>query len=91
ALGTATDFNAMLQDRANIGHDKLVQARNMLLGMAAQDPRLVRVRPNGMEDVPVFHVDIDYEKVKTLGLSVSDVNSTLSTAWGSAYINDFMD
>ncbi|MDO6683739.1 MULTISPECIES: efflux RND transporter permease subunit [unclassified Oceanobacter] len=91
ALGTATGFNAMLQDRANIGHDKLVQARNMLLGMAAQDPRLVRVRPNGMEDVPVFHVDIDYEKVKTLGLSVSDVNSTLSTAWGSAYINDFMD
>jgi multidrug efflux pump len=90
-LGTATGFNVMLQDRGNIGHDKLVQARNMLLGMAAQDPRLVRVRPNGMEDVPVFRIDIDYEKVKTLGLSVSDVNSTLSTAWGSAYVNDFLD
>ncbi|MGB1090633.1 MAG: efflux RND transporter permease subunit [Oceanobacter sp.] len=91
SLGTATGFNMMLQDRGNIGHDKLIQARNMLLGMAAQDPRLVRVRPNGMEDVPVFRVDIDYEKVKTLGLSISDVNSTLSTAWGSAYVNDFID
>ncbi|WP_221796871.1 efflux RND transporter permease subunit [Oceanobacter mangrovi] len=91
ALGTATGFNLQLQDRGNIGHEKLTQARNMLLGMASQDSRLVRVRPNGMQDVPIFRLDIDYEKVKSLGLNVSDVNSTISTAWGSAYVNDFMD
>lgn len=90
-LGTATGFNVMLQDRNNIGHEKLLEARNMMLGMAAQDPRMVRVRPNGMQDVPMFRVDIDYEKVKTLGLNISDVNSTLSTAWGSSYVNDFID
>ena len=91
SLGTATGFDMMLQDRANIGHDKLIQARNMMLGMAAQDPRLVRVRPNGMEDVPLFRLDIDYEKVKSLGLDIATVNSTISTAWGSAYVNDFID
>lgn len=90
-LGTASGFDVMLQDRNNIGHEKLLQARNMLLGMASQDPRLSQVRPNGMEDVPVFRIDIDYEKVKSLGLSVSDVNATLSTAWGGSYVNDFLD
>lgn len=90
-LGTASGFDVMLQDRNNLGHEQLLQARNMLLGMASQDPRLSQVRPNGMEDVPVFRIDIDYEKVKSLGLSVSDVNSTLSTAWGGSYVNDFLD
>ena len=90
-LGTASGFDVMLQDRNNLGHEKLLQARNMLLGMAAQDPRLAQVRPNGMPDVPIFHIDIDYEKVKSLGLSISDVNSTLSTAWGGSYVNDFVD
>ncbi|WP_430462981.1 efflux RND transporter permease subunit [Thalassolituus sp. LLYu03] len=90
-LGTASGFDVMLQDRNNIGHEKLLQARNMMLGMAAQDPRLSQVRPNGMPDVPIFRIDIDYEKVKTLGLSISDVNSTLSTAWGGSYVNDFLD
>ncbi|WP_164072492.1 efflux RND transporter permease subunit, partial [Poseidonibacter lekithochrous] len=75
----------------NLGHEALVAARNQLLGMAAQDSRLTGVRPNGMEDVAVFHVDIDYEKVSALGLSISDVNSTMSTAWGSSYVNDFID
>ena len=91
SLGTASGFNLMLEDRGNLGHEKLMQARNMLLGMAAQDPRLLRVRPNGMNDVPMLRLDIDYEKVKSLGLSVDDVNNTISTAWGSSYVNDFMD
>jgi len=91
SLGTASGFSAMLLDRNNLGHEKLVAARNQLLGMAAQDPRLTGVRPNGMEDVAVFHVNIDYEKVSALGLSISDVNSTMSTAWGSSYVNDFID
>ncbi len=90
-LGTASGFDVMLQDRNNLGHEKLQQARNQLLGMAAQDPRLSQVRPNGMPDVPIFRVDIDYEKVKSLGLNISDVNATLSTAWGGSYVNDFID
>ncbi len=91
SLGTASGFNLMLQDRGNLGHEELLQARNMLLGMASQDPRLLRVRPNGMEDVPTLRLNIDYEKVKSLGLSIDTVNSSISTAWGSAYVNDFMD
>ncbi len=90
-LGTASGFDLMLQDRNSLGHEKLMAVRNQLLGMAAQDSRLARVRPNGMEDVPIFRIDIDYEKVKSLGLSISDVNKTLSTAWGAAYVNDFID
>ena len=91
ALGTASGFDLMLQDRGNIGHNALIAARNQLLGMAAQDPRISNIRPNGMEDVPVYHIELDYEKVKALGLSVADVNDTLSTGWASQYINDFVD
>ncbi|MCP3289227.1 efflux RND transporter permease subunit, partial [Aeromonas hydrophila] len=85
-LGTATGFDFFLQDRAGVGHDKLMAARNQLLGMAAQDPNLVRVRPNGMEDTPQLDIKIDYEKALAQGLSISDINSTLSSAWGSAYV-----
>ena len=90
-LGTATGFDFFLQDRGGIGHEKLMAARNQLLGMAAQDPTLVRVRPNGMEDTPQLDIKIDYEKALAQGLSISDINSTLSSAWGSAYVNDFVD
>jgi len=90
-LGNATGFDAYLTDNANLGHDKLIQARNQLLGMAGQNPNLTGVRPNGMEDTPQFHIDIDYEKAMAMGLSVSDINSTLSTALGSSYVNDFID
>lgn len=89
-LGTATGFDFYLQDRAGLGHEKLIEARNQLLGMAAQDPSLTRVRPNGMEDTPQYHVDIDYEKAMALGITVSDINTTLATAWGSNYVNDFV-
>ncbi|QPR55081.1 efflux RND transporter permease subunit [Aeromonas allosaccharophila] len=90
-LGTATGFDFFLQDRAGIGHDKLMAARNQLLGMAAQDPNLVRVRPNGMEDTPQLDIKIDYEKALAQGLSIADINNTLAAAWGSSYVNDFVD
>ncbi|MDR3090237.1 MAG: efflux RND transporter permease subunit [Desulfobulbaceae bacterium] len=90
-LGVATGFDLFLQDRANLGHAKLIEARNQLLGMAAQDKRLARVRPNGMEDTPQYFVDIDYEKAMALGVSVASINSTLGIAWGGLYVNDFID
>ncbi|KZW95453.1 efflux RND transporter permease subunit [Aeromonas veronii] len=90
-LGTATGFDFFLQDRGGIGHDKLMAARNQLLGMAAQDPTLVRVRPNGMEDTPQLDIKIDYEKALAQGLSIAEINNTLASAWGSAYVNDFID
>lgn len=90
SLGNATGFNFFLQDRAGLGHEKLIEARNMFLGMANQNPNLSAVRPNGMEDTPQYNLDIDYEKAMALGVSVSDINSTLSTSWGSSYVNDFL-
>ena len=90
-LGNATGFDFQLVDRAGVGHDTLVAARNQMLGMASQNPRLVGVRPNGLSDVPQYKLDIDYEKAEALGISTSDIISVLSTAWGSAYVNDFMD
>ena len=90
-LGNATGFDLQLVDRGGLGHDRLMQARNQLLGMAAQNPKLVGVRPNGLEDTPQFKLDIDREKASALGLSLSDINTTLSVAWGSSYVNDFID
>ena len=90
-LGNATGFDFQLMDNGNLGHETLMNARNQLLGLAAQNPSLVGVRPNGLDDEPQFHVDIDREKASALGLTISDINSTLSAAWGSSYINDFVD
>ncbi|GLW36129.1 efflux RND transporter permease subunit [Pectobacterium actinidiae] len=90
-LGNATGFNLFLEDRSGGGHEKLMQARNQFLGMAAQNPALRMVRPNGMNDEPQYQVLIDDEKVQALKLSLSDVNSTMSAAWGSTYVNDFND
>ncbi|ATA24922.1 multidrug efflux RND transporter permease [Brenneria goodwinii] len=91
-LGTATGFDFQLIDQANLGHEQLTQARNQLLGMAAQRPdMLVQVRPNGMEDTPQFRLDVDHEKAQALGVALSDVNATLATALGGSYVNDFID
>lgn len=90
-LGTSTGFNLQLQDLGGLEHDALMEARNQLLGMAAQDSRLVGVRPNGQEDTPQYKLDIDYEKLTSLGVNISDVNSIFSTAWASSYVNDFID
>ncbi|WP_321366271.1 efflux RND transporter permease subunit [uncultured Desulfuromusa sp.] len=89
-LGMATGFDLQLQDRGGLGHGKLMDARNQLLGMAAQDPRLTRVRPNGMSDVAEYYVDIDWDKAGALGLSINSIHNTISAAFGSVYVNDFI-
>lgn len=90
-LGFATGFDLEMEDRANLGHEKLVQARNMLLGLAAKDPLLAGVRPNSLGDAQQLHIDIDQAKANALGVSTADVNSTLSAAWGGTFINNFID
>ncbi len=88
-LGTSGGFALRLQDRSGQGYAALVQARNQLLGMAAQDPALMGVRPEGLEDAPQVRVTVDRIKARALGLSIADINNTLSIAFGSAYANDF--
>lgn len=90
-LGNATGFDFYLQGNGGVGHEVLMQARNQMLGMAAQTPQLAMVRPNGLSDEPQFQIEIDEEKARALGLNLADINSTMSIAWGSAYINDFID
>ncbi|WP_286269151.1 efflux RND transporter permease subunit [Thalassotalea hakodatensis] len=90
-LGTANGFTLFLQDRVGLGHEKLLDARNMLLGMAAKSPILAGVRPNGLEDKPELQLDIDLAKAEALGVKQADINNTLSTAWGGRYVNDFID
>ena len=89
-LGNATGFEFQLQDQAGLGHEKLTEARNMLLGMASQHPALAGVRPEGQEDTAQLKVDIDRAKARALGVAIGDINTTLSVAFGSAYANDFV-
>ncbi|MBF7981836.1 MULTISPECIES: efflux RND transporter permease subunit [Rahnella] len=89
-LGNATGFDFFLQDTNGKGHEALMAARNQFLQMASQDKRLTAVRPNGMEDEPQYQLEIDDERAQALGLSLDDINNTLSAAWGSAYVNQFM-
>ncbi|MDY0132174.1 MAG: efflux RND transporter permease subunit [Desulforegulaceae bacterium] len=89
-LGISTGFDFMLQDRGGIGHARLMEERNKLLGMVAQDERLTRVRPNGMEDVAQYRIDIDWEQAGVLGVPIDAIHSTIATAFGSAYVNDFI-
>ncbi|EEE3382763.1 efflux RND transporter permease subunit [Salmonella enterica subsp. enterica serovar Java] len=91
-LGTTTGFDFELIDQGGLGHDALTKARNQLLGMVAKHPDLlVRVRPNGLEDTPQFKLDVDQEKAQALGVSLSDINETISAALGGYYVNDFID
>ncbi len=90
-LGTASGYVFYLQDNAGLGHDALIEARNQFLGAAAQSPLLVNVRPNGLDDTPQFNIQVDVEEAMALGLSLSDINTTLATAWGGQYIDDFID
>ncbi|WP_353186151.1 efflux RND transporter permease subunit [Bosea sp. (in: a-proteobacteria)] len=90
-FGNTAGFDFYLQDIAGAGHERLMQVRNQLLGLAAQSKVLAGTRPNGQEDTPQYAVEIDQEKASALTLSLADVNTTLSTAWGSAYVNDFID
>jgi HAE1 family hydrophobic/amphiphilic exporter-1 len=89
-LGTAKGFDFMLQDRGGLGHEALMQVRNQLLGMAAKDRRLTAVRPNGMEDVPQYRLDVDWDKAGALGVPITSIHKTISAAFGSSYVNDFI-
>jgi HAE1 family hydrophobic/amphiphilic exporter-1 len=89
-LGQAKGFDFQLLDRSGIGHQQLMQARNQLLGMAAQSPVLTKVRPNGLEDVPEYRIDVDWEKAGVLGVPISSIHNTISASFGSSYVNDFI-
>jgi len=89
-LGQAKGFDLQLLDRGGLGHAQLMGARNQLLGMAAQDPSLTKVRPNGLEDVPEYRVDVDQEKAGALGAPITSIHNTVSAGFGSAYVNDFI-
>jgi multidrug efflux pump len=90
-LGTSSGFDFQLQDIGGVGHDALIAARNQVLGMAAQDPTLAGVRPNGQDDTPQLKIDIDQAKAGAMGLTTADINAALSAAWGGSYVNDFID
>lgn len=90
-LGSSAGFDMELEDHAGNGHDALMAARDTLLDLAAKDDRLTRVRHNGLDDSPQLQVDIDQRKAQALGVAIDDINDTLQTAWGSSYVNDFMD
>ncbi|MDX1814409.1 MAG: efflux RND transporter permease subunit [Thermodesulfobacteriota bacterium] len=89
-LGQSGGFDFQLQDRGGLGHEALMAARNQLLGEAARDPRLTRVRPNGLEDVPEYRIDVDWEKAGALGVPIDSIHDTISASFGSAYVNDFI-
>ncbi|HBF47544.1 MAG TPA: hydrophobe/amphiphile efflux-1 family RND transporter, partial [Shewanella frigidimarina] len=90
-LGTANGFDVYLKDLNGQGHGKLIEARNQLLGMAAQNPNLVGVRPNGQEDAPIYKINVNHAKLRALDIDINSVNSVLGTAWGGSYVNDFID
>lgn len=90
-LGSSAGFDMELEDHAGNGHAALMAARDTLLDLAAEDERLTRVRHNGLDDSPQLQIDIDQRKAQALGVAIDDINNTLQTAWGSSYVNDFMD
>jgi len=91
SLGNASGFDFQLVDRAKVGHAALMQARNQVLAQAAQNPKLMGVRPNGLSDVSQFNINIDSERAAAMGLALGDINQTLQIAWGSSYVNDYLD
>ena len=90
-LGTADGFELRIQDRAGLGHAALMEARDQLISMSRQNPNVAQVRVSGLDDTPQYNIKIDNEKAGALGLSIADINNTLSVAWGSAYIDDFIN
>ncbi|MBL8743956.1 MAG: efflux RND transporter permease subunit, partial [Myxococcales bacterium] len=90
-LGNASGFQMQIVDRAGMGHDALIEARNQLVQAAAKDPTLTKVRQAGLDDRPEYKVNVDQEKAAALGITLSEINSTLSATWGGSYVNDFID
>ena len=89
-LGQAKGFDFQLLDRGGLGHAELMSARNQILGMAAKDPVLSKVRPNALDDVPEYRIDVDWEKAGALGTPLASIQNTISASFGSAYVNDFI-
>jgi hydrophobe/amphiphile efflux-1 (HAE1) family protein len=90
-LGNATGFDFELIDRASVGHQVLMQARGKLLELAAKNPAIGMLRPNGLDDEPQYQLDIDWERASALGLSIANISNSLAAGWGSSYINQFID
>ncbi|QHA88523.1 multidrug efflux RND transporter permease AcrD [Serratia rhizosphaerae] len=90
-MGSSSGFDMQLEDHGGLGHVKLMAARDQLLQLTAESPLLSRERHNGLDDSPQLQIDIDQRKAQALGVNVDDINNTLSTAWGSTYVNDFVD
>ena len=90
-LGNVGGLQLQLQDRAGLGHEALIAARDELLALAAKEPALTKVRQGGLEDRPEYKIDVDQEKAAALGLALGDINTTLSSTWGGSYVNDFID
>ena len=90
-MGVSTGFDLEMEDRGNLGHAGLIQARNKLLALAARDPKLASVRPASLDDAQQLHIDVNQEKANALGVATTDINSTLSAAWGGTFVNNFID
>ncbi len=90
-LGQSSGFDVEMEDRGNLGHDGLMKARAQFMQLASKDPLLAAVRPNGLDDTAQLHIDIDQDKASALGVSIANINATLSAAWGGLYVNDFID
>jgi len=90
-LGRSSGFDLELEDRAGLGHERMMAARDQLLALAARDPLLSGVRPNGQDDTPQLHVAVDQARAGALGLSQADIDTTLASAWGGSFINNFVD
>ncbi len=90
-LGVSTGFDLQLEDRGNLGHERMIQARNQLLRLAARNQTLQSVRPASLDDAQQLHIDIDQQKANSLGVATTDINSTLSAAWGGTFVNNFID
>jgi len=90
-LGNATGFDFELEDRGDLGHEALMKAQSQLLAIASKDPMIGGLRPNGLDDEPQYKLDVDWEKASALGVAIGDINDTLGSAWGSSYVNQFVD
>lgn len=90
-LGNSSGFDVEMEDRTNLGHAGLMRARSEFLKLAARDPMLSAVRPNGLDDTPQLHIDVDMEKATALGVAIADIDNTLNAAWGGQFINNFVD
>lgn len=91
ALGVASGFNFQLQDRSGMGHEALMGATYQILGQANQHDMMSQVRYSGLPDAPQFDLKVDHQKALAMGIPVSEINSTMAVAWGSSYVNDFLD